>query len=104
MTEERELDYIIKAGLRRMDEAVEGVIAKYSPDIHIDNHGFEWDCGQLVGDRPQYGDEQRRHNYEMSAMIERAALGSRPIWMTEEEARNNPIHNNSYRNSLGDWK
>ncbi len=35
MTEERELDYIIKAGLRRMDEAVERVIAKMRVSVRL---------------------------------------------------------------------
>ena len=83
MSEERELDYIIKAGLRRMDEAVEGVIAKYARLIdcettaRLDREAIARLKADYTG---RYGYEQHRHTQEMAAMIERAAMAPAETW------------------------
>jgi hypothetical protein len=75
--EPRTLDTIIAEGFKRIDEAIEGVIAKEAIAYggHIDcDIGNEYSRDTLnLSDR----DAQRLYNYRLTARIERAAVRSR---------------------------
>jgi len=104
------LDRILKTGFKRMDEAVEGVIAQYTYEpfndylnaIREGNRRANEALSPLVDQMER--DNQRLYNYRLSAMAERARVGGVGLHgVGDQNAHGSPLNllGAAYRNAFG---